>query len=192
MAAYESGARHYRANYMNELCEKAPLLPPDIQWPFIGTLQSNKAKKLVLAVPNLAVVETVDTLKLAKKLNDAAGEIGRTLHVYLQINTSGEDTKTGTGPDGAVALATAVRSGCPHLTVAGLMTIGAPGDAGCFDTLARCRAEVAAAFGVAPESLALSMGMSGDFEAAIARGSTSVRVGSSIFGAREYPIKDAN
>ncbi len=100
----------------------------------------------------------------------------------------GEDTKSGTGAKEAPELASQVAAQCPHLRVDGLMTIGAPGDMTCFDTLAACRGPVAAALGFAdPTALALSMGMSGDFEAAIGKGATSVRVGSSIFGAREYP-----
>ena len=78
-------------------------------------------------------------------------------------------------------------SECPRLELQGLMTIGAPGDPSCFDKLGKCRDEVAEALGQEPASLVLSMGMSGDFETAIARGSSSVRVGSTIFGARDYP-----
>ena len=86
-------------------------------------------------------------------------------------------------------LAAHVQDNCPALRMAGLMTIGAPGDASCFDSLRSCRDAVAARLDVPPESLELSMGMSGDFEAATLAGSTSVRVGSSIFGARAYPPK---
>ena len=86
-------------------------------------------------------------------------------------------------------LAAHVQDNCPALRMAGLMTIGAPGDASCFDSLRSCRDVVAARLDVPPESLELSMGMSGDFEAATLAGSTSVRVGSSIFGARAYPPK---
>ena len=78
------------------------------------------------------------------------------------------------------------------LVIAGLMTIGAPEDFTCFDRLAASRIEVAAALGVDPSSLALSMGMSGDYEAAIARGATNVRVGSTIFGARLYQKSNPN
>ena len=178
---------------MQELIEKAPQMPDDVEWHFIGHLQSNKAKKLVEAVPNLAVVETVDSLKLAKKLDAGvvdSGVAGRVLEIFLQVNTSGESSKSGLPWPGAEAaeLAAAVASECPSLRVAGVMTIGAPGDLTCFDQLVACRVAVAKAIGVAePSTLALSMGMSSDFEEAIARGATSVRVGSDIFGARSYP-----
>ena len=190
-AAYECGQRIFGENYAQELLEKAPQMPGDIRWHFIGHLQSNKAKKLVSAVPNLAVVETVDSLKLAKKLDAGvvdSGVEGRVLDVYLQINTSGESSKSGLAWPGEepLKLAAAVAAECPSLRVAGVMTIGAPGDLTCFDQLVACRVTVAEQLGVPSRSLALSMGMSGDFEPAIARGATSVRVGSSIFGARAY------
>ena len=188
---YDIGQRRFGENYMQELIEKAPQMPDDVEWHFIGHLQSNKAKKLVEAVPNLAVVETVDSLKLAKKLDAGvvdSGVAGRVLEIFLQVNTSGESSKSGLLWPGAEAaeLAASVAAECPSLRVAGVMTIGAPGDLTCFDQLVACRVTVAEQLGVPSRSLALSMGMSGDFESAIARGATSVRVGSSIFGARAY------
>eukprot|EP00622_Pseudochattonella_farcimen_P000707 FR735257.1.p1 GENE.FR735257.1~~FR735257.1.p1 ORF type:complete len:240 (-),score=27.22 FR735257.1:106-825(-) len=177
-------------NYAQELVDKAPQMPNDVQWHFIGHLQSNKAKSLVASVPGLTVVETVDTLKLAKKLDKAVQDAwpdDRTLGVYLQIDTSGEDTKSGVKPSDAAALATSIVAECPRIVVQGLMTIGAPGDFSCFDRLGACRLEVAAAMDVDAAALVLSMGMSGDYEEAIKRGSSSVRVGSTIFGARAYP-----
>lgn len=102
------------------------------------------------------------------------------------MDTSGEDTKSGVTAEEAVELAQHILSNCPHLKLAGVMTIGAPGDMGCFDRLVEARKLVATATGLEAEALELSMGMSGDFEEAIARGSTNVRVGSSIFGERDY------
>merc|ERR1719401_2021929 len=103
----------------------------------------------------------------------------------VQVNTSGEDSKSGLEPDGTVALCVLISKECPALELVGLMTIGAPDYSGCrskdFETLHRCRSEVAAAVGVEPMALELSMGMSADFENAIRNSSTSVRVGSSIF-----------
>ena len=137
------------------------------------------------------MVETVDTEKLASKLNAAVEALGRgPLCVLVQVNTSGEESKFGVEPGaGVVSLATYIATSCPHLRIAGLMTIGMldyssrPEN---FVCLAACRRDVAEALGVKEESLELSMGMSGDFEAAIEMGSTNVRVGSTIFGAREY------
>ena len=156
-------------------------------------------------VPNLACVETVDSPKLASKLDAAVGAALSTglrpaaavpLAVMVQVNTSGEESKHGVPPSAAPGLAAHVASTCPYLRLAGLMTIGQPDYTSRpenFDCLTRTRDAVAAALeeggrGGSPSStpLELSMGMSGDFEAAIAMGSTNVRVGSTIFGAREY------
>lgn len=176
---------------------KAAELPSDISWHFIGPLQSNKAAPLVkkVGLPKLACVETVASMKLANKLNNAVENLhnyegteeDKKLGIYLQVNTSGEESKSGLGPgDELIVLAKNIATNCPRLSINGLMTIGAPGDLGCFDTLAKCREDVAQALGVSSDELDLSMGMSGDYERAIERGATSVRVGSTIFGARDY------
>jgi pyridoxal phosphate enzyme (YggS family) len=198
LAAYAAGARHFGENYVQELVEKAPQCPADIAWHFIGQLQSNKAKALVAGVPSLWAVESVDSAKLAGLLDKAAAAAGRgradaapaALRVYVQVNTSREPQKGGVELGAAAALASFIVQSCPHLRLQGLMTIGAAGeDAG--DFFAALRAErdaVRAALGApydAPDALELSMGMSGDFVEAIREGSSSVRVGSAIFGARE-------
>ena len=192
--AYEAGVRDFGENYVQELVSKAPELPADIRWRFIGKLQSNKCKQLVNGVPGLVAVETVDSLKLARKLDaavmEAETERSGLLDVMLQVDTSPwEGTKNGIAVEEVPELAVAVVAECSHLRLAGLMTIGAPGDSSCFDTLVQCREAVAAKLGVDISALELSMGMSGDFEEAIKHGSTSVRVGSSIFGARDYSAK---
>ena len=190
---YNAGFRAFGENYFQELLLKAEVLPKDIKWHFIGHLQSAKAMKLVKSVPNLSVVETVDSLKLAQKLDSACAAAERgPLSIYIQVDTSGEETKSGVDPADLVALVKVIRDECPLLVVAGLMTIGAPDDFSCFDRLAASRIEVAAALGLDPLALALSMGMSGDYEAAIERGSTNVRVGSTIFGPRLYTKSNPN
>lgn len=189
--AYDAGHRTFGENYVQELLDKAPQLPKDIKWHFIGHLQSNKVKALVEGVPNLSMVETVDSAKLADRLDRAVAGAGRQepLSVAVQVNTSGEESKHGAEPADVVALAAHVARSCPHLRLAGLMTIGMPDYSSRpenFECLEKCRDEVAAELGLNPGDLELSMGMSGDFEAAIAMGSTNVRVGSTIFGARDY------
>lgn len=211
MQAYAAGQRDFGENYVNEIVAKAPLLPADIRWRFIGALQSNKAKQLVLGVPGLCCVETVDRLKVAKALDAAVQLSPRSatkLSVMLQVNTSGEESKSGCVPSEAAALALEIARTCAHLDVVGVMTIGAPRPALSanepdpdFATLAACRSQVAAALCAdahgggggqqQPEAalalerrLELSMGMSADWERAIRQGSTSVRIGSAIFGAR--------
>ena len=190
--AYDAGQRVFGENYAQELVEKAPQLPGDVQWHFIGHLQSNKAKALLEKVPNLVCVETVDTPKLASRLDRLAEGRPSPLQIMIQVNTSGEASKHGVEPAECVGMAKHIREECPNLVLGGLMTIGMPDYTSRpenFTTLSRCREEVAQALQVDEESLGLSMGMSGDFENAIGMGSTSVRVGSTIFGAREYPNK---
>nr|GMC89808.1 proline synthase co-transcribed bacterial homolog protein-like [Ipomoea batatas] len=186
---YDSGHRCFGENYVQELVDKAPQLPEDIEWHFIGNLQSNKVKPLLTGVPNLAMVETVDDEKIANQLNRVVGNIGRKpLKVFVQVNTSGEETKSGVEPSACVDLVKHISSSCPNLEFSGLMTIGMPDYTSTpenFKTLANCRSEVCNALGIAEEQCELSMGMSGDFELAIEMGSTNVRVGSTIFGARE-------
>ena len=188
MEAYNGGQRTFGENYAQEIIEKAPLLPKDIEWHFIGHLQTNKAKALLDAVPNLAMIETVDSTKLADKLNkQIEGRAGRSpLRVMVQVNTSGEESKYGVEPGQVVELAKHIQQ-LRHLELAGLMTIGQPDYSSRpenFVCLAECRDRVSKELGIAVESLELSMGMSGDFEQAIAMGSTNIRVGSTIFGAR--------
>jgi len=194
-AAYESGQRYFGENYAQELMAKSKEMPDDVSWHFIGPLQSNKAAALVKTVglDKLACIETVSTLKLASKLNRAVDTLNegaeekKKLGIYIQVNTSGEESKSGLSPDGEVAdLVKKISEECPGLSIDGLMTIGAPGDYSCFDTLVKCRDEVAPILGRRPDELELSMGMSGDFEVAVAKGATSVRVGSTIFGQRDY------
>ncbi|XVF26081.1 hypothetical protein REPUB_Repub13aG0269300 [Reevesia pubescens] len=190
---YDAGHRCFSENYVQELIEKAPQLPDDIEWHFIGNLQSNKVKPLIAGVPNLAMVETVDDEKIANLLDRVVGSFGRKpLKVLVQVNTSGEESKSGVEPSSYVELAKHVSLSCPNLQFCGLMTIGmldytsTPEN---FKTLANCRSEVCKVLGIPEDQCELSMGMSGDFELAIEMGSTNIRIGSTIFGAREYPKK---
>jgi pyridoxal phosphate enzyme (YggS family) len=188
LAAYDAGHRHFGENYVQEVLEKSPQLPGDIRWHFIGHLQSNKAKALVENVPSLSCVESVDSEKLASRLNSAVEAAGRGhLDVFVQVNTSGEDSKYGVNPPDVLKLCTHVVENCPRLKLKGLMTIGMPDYTSRpenFTTLVHCRDEVSEALRLPRDSLELSMGMSQDFVAAIEMGSTNIRVGSTIFGAR--------
>ena len=194
LECYERGQRVFGENYAQELIEKAPKLPSDVRWHFIGRLQSNKCRALLQAVPNLAMVETLHSEKLARELNKAlasgAASVVVPLPVMIQVNTSGQDSKSGVEPRLCPALAKAVAASCPLLRLAGLMTIGlpdAPADQPDFRALRACREEVERELGLPKESLELSMGMSADFEEAISFGSTNIRVGSTIFGSRSHP-----
>lgn len=190
--AYDNNQRIFGENYVQELISKAQDMPNDVEWHFIGTLQSNKASSLVKSVVPKAsslTIETVTSTKLANKLNNAMQDFeDENLEIFVQVNTSREESKGGVAPEDVLTLCQHISNSCPKLHLKGLMTIGAIGDLKCFDTLVKCRDEVAPALD--RTDLFLSMGMSGDFEEAIARGATHVRVGSTIFGAREYPVKD--
>ena len=196
---------HFGENYVQELLEKSKLLPQEIRWHFIGGLQSNKCKQLARDCPNLWAVESVDSLKKAKELekgrSEAKADAATPLRIFVQVNTSGEASKSGVDPSShdLLELCKHVRDECPHLQLQGLMTIGAIARSQAttpetenedFETLRNVRDKVASDLDIKPEDLELSMGMSEDFEAAIKQGSSEVRVGSTIFGARP-PKKEA-
>jgi pyridoxal phosphate enzyme (YggS family) len=196
LEAYAAGHRDFAENYVQELCDKVTEMPPDCRWHFVGGLQSNKAKDLVRRCgPLLAVIETVDSANLADKIDYAVASLPeafvrarrKPLEVMIQVNTSPwEGTKHGVLAADVPALADHIRTRCPNVTLGGLMTIGAPNTPRCFTALCKCRDALATHLKVRPDTLRLSMGMSNDFEQAIAAGSDSVRVGSSIFGGRNY------
>ncbi|XP_056278238.1 pyridoxal phosphate homeostasis protein isoform X1 [Pseudoliparis swirei] len=204
--AYRQGQRDFGENYVNELVDKAsdPLVVtscPDIKWHFIGHLQKNNVNKL-LGVPNLFLLETVDSAKLADQVNRSwrrvRGAGAPRLKVMVQLNTSGEQSKRGLAPEETLATVEHILSRCAALHFSGLMTVGRSGyDLSLgpnpdFQMLLSRRREVCAGLALPEEEVELSMGMSSDFEHAIEVGSTNVRVGSVIFGNREYPNSAAN
>jgi len=192
---YQAGQRHFGENYAQELSEKAndsecQELCPEIRWHFIGPIQSNKAK-MIAKCPNLFMVETVGSEKVADILDKSISQEGKEpLQVFVQVNTSGEEQKSGENEEGAIKLCEYIREKCSNLKLAGLMTIGAfnhdlaEGPNPDFQRLIAVRAKVCEALGLSVNDLELSMGMSNDYEHAIDVGSTNVRVGSTIFGAR--------
>lgn len=196
---------HFGENYVQELLEKSKLLPRSIRWHFIGGLQSNKCKQLAEQIPNLWCVSSVDSEKKCNELEKgrkallAANSEAEPLRVMVQVNTSGEESKSGVEPGDALALCRYVVDKCPHLRLTGLMTIGAIARSQAttpenenedFVCLRDVRDKVAEGLAWEKEKLELSMGMSADFEGAIAMSSDEVRVGSDIFGERP-PKKDA-
>ncbi|ORY07214.1 hypothetical protein K493DRAFT_251304 [Basidiobolus meristosporus CBS 931.73] len=193
LAAYNAGQRHFGENYVQELVDKSQELPKDINWHFIGTFQSNKAKMLS-AIPNLWAVETIDSEKKARLLNKACEDVERVekIRVFVQVNTSGEETKSGVEPDEVLPLAKYIVNSCSKLHFTGLMTIGAPdvpddtAENPDFKLLSECRDKLQKELSL--DGLELSMGMSGDYELALKQGSNNVRVGSSIFGARPKKV----
>jgi PLP dependent protein len=186
-AAVDAGARLLGHNRVQELVAMAPDLA-DLSpvWHVIGPLQSNKVNA---ALRWASCVQTVADLSLAERLSRRCDVVGRELNVMVQVNVSGEFSKAGVEPSGAVGLATAVAA-LPHLRLTGLMTIGAnsPDTAVVrrgFARLRELRDELVSSGAPGTESAhELSMGMSRDLEAAIAEGATIVRPGTAVFGPR--------
>ena len=178
VAAYEAGQRDFGENYVQEFQTKSAELPalPGARFHMIGKLQSNKSKP---AAELFDAVHTVDSLKLAKRLDDA----GKQLDVFLEVKLSGEDSKSGMDPESIEPLKRFVND-APNLTLKGLMMMPPWSDdpEKARPYFRRLR-ELAELHGLAE----LSMGMSSDLEVAIAEGATYVRVGTAIFGKRVYP-----
>lgn len=184
LEALQAGQTLFGENYIQESQIKIPQVGPGPVWHLIGHLQSNKAR---LAVQLFDVIQTVDRLKIAGALSRHAEEQGKTLGVLLQVNVGQEPQKSGCDEAEAPALAQAV-SQLPGLKLMGLMTMPP-----FFDDPERARPHFGALRDLAQRLSRdlpagsmdeLSMGMSGDFEAAIAEGATLVRVGTAIFGGR--------
>ncbi|MBI3150440.1 MAG: YggS family pyridoxal phosphate-dependent enzyme [Betaproteobacteria bacterium] len=186
-AAYAAGQRAFGENYLQEALPKIAALADlsGLEWHFIGPLQSNKTRAVA---EHFAWVHSIERLKIAERLAAARPQALPPLSVCVQVNISGEGTKSGVAPGQALALAQAV-VGLPGLRLRGFMGIAEPtpeptAQRAQFATLRRLWAE-ARAQGLALDTL--SMGMSADLEAAIAEGSTMVRLGTAVFGTRSRP-----
>jgi pyridoxal phosphate enzyme (YggS family) len=176
--AIAAGARDFGENYAQELAAKQHELDGDTRWHFIGRLQRNKAK---LVAGKVALVHAVDSIELAAELGKRAGDHPQA--VLLAVNLANEATKGGVTAETAAALANAIAAES-NVALAGLMTMPPPelDPRPLFDQLRDLRDRIADALGAALP--VLSMGMSGDFETAIACGATHVRIGTAIFGER--------
>jgi len=181
---YDCGFRDFGENYVDELVEKSAQLPQDIRWHFIGHLQSNKCKKVL--IPNLECLETIDSIKLAEKVDKACESVNRDkLKIFVQVKTSDEDTKSGGSLDEVFDIINYIKTDCKHLAFSGLMTIGESGDMSAFKQMVEIRTKVCEKFQLEIKDVELSMGMSADYAEAVKYGSTNVRVGSLIFGERQ-------
>ncbi len=184
--AYAAGQRVFGESRAQELQEKASRLPDDIEWHFIGHLQTNKVKPVVAVA---SMIQSIDSMRLLKAVGDAAVKAGRVIDVLLQVHVAREETKTGFLPEEmASAAAEAIRM--PGLRLRGVM-----GMASNTDDQQRVRADFRAircCFDTLKESVAagqpcfdtVSMGMSHDRRLAVEEGSTMVRIGTDIFGER--------
>lgn len=188
---YDLGHRNFGENYVQELVAKAEALPKDIRWHFIGHLQSNKIKYIASFVH---LIHGVDSIKLLEAINKEGKKINKKINCLLQVHIAQEETKFGFDQQEALEAAQKIFKGVDfsHVTVCGLM-----GMASFSDDEAQVRKEFQALKGLfdkikdvegAPSTFdTLSMGMSGDYRIAIEEGSNMVRVGSLLFGARNYP-----
>ena len=182
---YDLGQRAFGENKVQELLEKQPVLPNDIEWHLIGHLQTNKVKYIAGFI---AMIESIDSEKLLKEVDKEALKKNRKINVLLQVKIAKEDTKFGLTVDEAKAIFNQYLNGnFPNIEIKGLM-----GMASFVDDETQIREEFSVLKNLFDELSelkpleTLSMGMSGDFPIAIECGSNSVRVGSAIFGERNY------
>ncbi len=189
-AAYEEGQRVFGESHEQELARKVESLPKDIEWHFIGHLQTNKVKYIA---PYIAMIEAVDSLKLLKEINKQAAKHDRVVKVLLELHIAAEETKYGLTLDACRQL---LEEGewkeMKNVQICGLMMMASNVDdqhqiVSEFDTAARFFDEVKAKyFADSPAFCERSWGMSHDYQLAVQHGSTMVRVGTTIFGPRVY------
>lgn len=187
LAAADAGITTFGESYVQELVEKRERLgdrPEGCNWHFIGHLQRNKVRALL---PKISMIESVDSERLARRIDREAAAIGRRIPILLQVNTSNEHSKFGCQPGGAAQIAEHIAA-MEHLELRGLMTMARDSEdveivRRSFVLLRELRDMIATS--VDADLSELSMGMSGDFETAIEEGSTLVRLGTSLFGPRE-------
>lgn len=187
ITAYQSGQLLFGENYVQELSAKTGEVSQPVEWHFIGHLQSNKVRQIAGLV---SMIHSLDRLSLAGEISRQWGKIGKSCDVLVQVNISGEATKSGASEADALKLVREIAL-LPHLRVKGLMTMPPFFDnpeaaRPYFAGLKRLSQVIDAAGIPGVEMIELSMGMSGDFEAAIREGATLVRVGTAIFGERQH------
>lgn len=189
MEAYDAGIRDFGENKVQELVSKYEDLPRDIRWHLIGHLQRNKVKYII---GKTYLIHSVDSLRLAQEIEKEAAKRNVTVDILVQVNISGEESKFGITKEEAPALVDEIVK-MPHINLKGLMTI-APETSNpeeiryVFKGLKELSIDIDYLNRDNNPVCELSMGMSGDFEAAIVEGATYVRIGSSIFGARNYDL----
>ncbi len=190
--AVAAGALDLGENKPQEIVLKYPEFEGDnVRWHMIGHLQKNKVRHII---DKAELIHSVDSLALAEEINKRAETIGKIQKILIQVNVTGEDSKSGVSPDDAAELCREI-SKLNNVRIMGLMTISVSGytyeeNKRVFDSLAALAARID---GMKIDNVSmkeLSMGMSHDFDAAIAAGATMVRVGTAIFGARDYGAKN--
>lgn len=188
--AYDAGQRIFGESRVQEISQKRLLMPDDVQWHFIGHLQTNKVRQLV---PYVSLIHSVDSIKLLESINVESARIGRVVDVLLQLHVAQEETKFGFTCEDCVDLVDkGVLDRLPNVRVCGVMGMATNTDdmgkvreefksiKNVFDTLKQRY------FADKPYFKEISMGMSDDFHIAMEEGSTLVRIGTTIFGSRGY------
>jgi pyridoxal phosphate enzyme (YggS family) len=182
--AYQAGLRIFGESRPQEVRDKTAVLPQDIEWHFIGPLQTNKIKYVL---PVCTLIHSVDSMHLAKAISDFCQKKDISANILLEVNTSDESSKIGVQPKEAVEIFKKIRL-FPNINIVGLMTIAPFTNVEAdirqsFRLLAKLKEELHSEIG-RNQQFELSMGMSQDYEIAIEEGSTMIRVGTSIFGSR--------
>lgn len=185
--AYECGCRDFGENKVQELVEKYEALPKDIRWHMIGHLQRNKVKYIV---DKVYLIHSVDSLRLAQEIEKEAAKIEKTVNILIEVNVAAEESKFGVAAEEALALAEEIAK-MPHIRVKGLMTIApyvedAEENRQYFEKLKKIYVDIIHKNIDNVFMEELSMGMTGDYEVAISEGATCIRVGTGIFGERNY------
>lgn len=184
---YDAGSRDFGENKVQEMCDKIELLPTDIRWHMIGHLQTNKVKYIVGRV---SLIHSVDSLHLAQEIEKQAAKLDVIVPILVEVNIAEEESKFGIHKEETISLVREVAT-LPHIRIQGLMTI-APYVENPEDNRAYFRGIKQLSVDIARENIdnvsmdCLSMGMTGDYEVAIEEGATMVRVGTGIFGERNY------
>ena len=178
--AYDAGSRDFGENKVQEIMDKYPQLPSDIRWHMIGHLQRNK----------VALIHSVDSLRLAETIENEAAKHNVTVPILIEVNVAQEESKFGLKTEEVLSLVESVAA-LPHINIKGLMTI-APyvedpeENRGIFRQLKKLSVDIAAKNINNVNMSVLSMGMTGDYQVAVQEGATMVRVGTGIFGERDY------
>lgn len=186
LQAYDAGQRVFGENKIQEMASKWEEMPKDIQWHMIGHVQTNKVKYMA---PFVALIHTVDSLKLLREINKQAAKHDRVINCLLQIKIAEEEHKFGLDHhDALLLLAKDIQATLPHVSIVGLMGMASFTDNKTqieteFKKLSTLHKEFIKQH---PQLTVLSMGMSSNYTLALDHGSTMVRIGSSIFGARNY------
>ncbi len=187
--AYETGCRDFGENKVQELLDKYEVMPKDIKWHMIGHLQRNKVKYIV---DKVYLIHSVDSLRLAEEISKEAVKKDVTVNILIEVNAAGEETKFGTSTEEAKQL---VRDAAklPNIFIKGLMTIApivekSEENRQFFQQLKKLSVDITAENIDNVSMEVLSMGMTGDYEVAVSEGATLVRVGTGIFGERNYSV----